>query len=526
MQIRKKNILKEDFAYDRIDYPKKLFMQTHPEHLAALATFFGMNPPPIEKCRVLELGCGDGNSLLAHAFNLPNAKFVGVDLAKTHIEKAKKSALQLKLSNIEFHQIDVMKMTIEDFGKFDYITAHGLFSWVPEIVREKILSLCREMLAPAGVGYISFNAFPGAHQRRMVGDLARYHTRKISEPNAKVKNSLAFLDFLAGHSGEAKVYRAAIVNELDRFKRLEASEFFHDDLAEINQPFYFHEFACLLDKHDLQFLAEADLHAMFPHGLAPEAAEFINSLDDIIEREQYIDFFRGHNFRRVLFCRKKVELNRHIEPTVLKNFLFSSQIRPASERFDFVNPVFEKFIGRDGAASIEINHPLTKAALFYLAQIRARAAGFFEAIEAARETLISNGYSADDWQAQFETASEIFLQICCQPDLIKLHLRQTKASQTPGEKPKINDFARWQLTQDSPDLLTLYNVVITFEDEFTRRLLRLLDGARTQPEIISEMQDFADSGADTPDKEVFSAELSERISSILEQLARAGMFCD
>ena len=130
-----------------------------------------MKPPPVENCRVLELGCGDGNSLLAHAFNLPDAHFVGVDLAENHIEKAKKSVEELNLKNIEFHQTDVMKMTVEDFGKFDYITAHGLFSWVPEFVREKILSLYHEMLAPNGVGYISFNAFPGAHQRQMVGDI-------------------------------------------------------------------------------------------------------------------------------------------------------------------------------------------------------------------------------------------------------------------------------------------------------------------------------------------------------------------
>jgi tRNA G46 methylase TrmB len=75
-------------------------MQTHPEHLATLGVFFGMNPPPVENCRVLELGCGDGNSLLAHAFNLPNAHFVGIDLAENHIEKARKSVAELKLKNI------------------------------------------------------------------------------------------------------------------------------------------------------------------------------------------------------------------------------------------------------------------------------------------------------------------------------------------------------------------------------------------------------------------------------------------
>ena len=144
-----------------------------------------MNPPTVENCRVLELGCGDGNSLLAHAFNLPDAHFVGVDLAENHIQKAKKSVEELNLKNIEFHQTDVMKMSSEDFGKFDYITAHGLFSWVPEFVREKILSLYHEMLAPNGVGYISFNAFPGAHQRQMVGRLCATLRGKFQSRSGK-----------------------------------------------------------------------------------------------------------------------------------------------------------------------------------------------------------------------------------------------------------------------------------------------------------------------------------------------------
>lgn len=497
-------------------------MQTHPEHLATLGIFFGMHPPLIENCSVLELGCGDGNSLLAHAFNLQNAHFVGVDLAKNHIETAKRSVEELNLKNIEFHQIDVMKMSVEDFGKFDYITAHGLFSWVPRLVCEKILLLYQEMLTPNGIGYISFNAFPGARQRQMTGDIIRYFTQTISEPNEKVKKSIAFLNFLAENSGEAKSYQAVLKNELNRFLKLSASEIFHDDLSEINQPFYFYEFAELLEKHELQFLAEADLHAMFTGGLSEDAANFINSLDDIIEREQYIDFLRGHTFRQVLFCRKEIELNRQIEPAVLQNFLLSSHIRPASQNFNLLDNDFVTFMGQNGT-SIDIDHPLTKTALFYLGQIWARSVGFSEMLEAARNILISNGFETDDWQTGFETAGEIFLQICCQTDLIKLHLRQSKAAETLNEKPKINEFARWQL-RDSIKILTLYNIGISFEDSFTRQFLYLLDGTRNRSDLLTEMRKFVESNEEIQDKENFSVAFAERIDRIIEQLVRVGMF--
>lgn len=516
--------MNEKFSYDRIAYPKKLFLQTHPEHLATLGVFFGMNPPAVENCRVLELGCGDGNSLIAHAFNLPDAHFVGVDLAGNHIENAKGSVEELNLKNIEFHQTDVMKMPVEDFGKFDYITAHGLFSWVPDFVREKILSLYQEMLAPNGIGYISFNAFPGARQRQMVGDIVRYFSRTISEPFEKVKKSVAFLNFLSQNADESETYQAVLKNELNRFLKLQTSEIFHDDLSEINQPFYFYEFAEFLEKHDLQFLAESDLHAMFTGGLSAEANDFINSLDDIIEREQYIDFFRGHTFRQVLFCRKEIELNRRIEPAVLQNFLFNSQIRPASQNFNLLDNDFVTFAGQNGT-SIDIDHPLTKTALFYLGQIWARSSRFFEMLEEARKILISNGFETGDWQSEFETAGEIFLQICCQTDLIKLHLRQSKAAANLSEKPKISDLVRWQL-QNSFEVLTLCNLAVSVDNEFMRHFLYLLDGTRNRSDLLTEMRNFVESSDEIQDKETFFISLPERLDAILEQFLRVGMFSE
>lgn len=513
--------MEKKFSYDEIGYPKKLFMQTHPEHLATLAAVFGMKPPALDGCRVLELGCGTGYSLLAHAFDLPGAHFVGVDLAGDHIREAKNSAEELKLSNIEFHRMDVMDIKREDFGEFDYITAHGLFSWVPEQVREKILALYDELLAPAGVGYISFNAFPGARQRQMAGEIMRFFSRRIDDPLEKVERSVAFLDFLAENAGEAEIYQAALKKELERFRRLEASEIFHDDLSEVNRPFYFYEFAERLAERDLQFLAEADLEAMFPHDLGAEAADFINSLDDIIEREQFIDFFRGHTFRRVLVCRRGIELNRRLEPAVLKNFLFNSGARPVSANFDPGRAGFEEFVG-PGGVSVSIDHPLTKAALFYLGRIWGRSAPLSEILERGREILTARGFQSADWPAEFQTAGGIFLELCTNTNLIRLHQRQTRAADAPGEKPALSDFARWQLQKGSEDLLSLYNISISFEDPFMKKLLFLLDGTRTRSALLDEMRSFAGT-AEGGNGQDLSDRLPGLIDAALEQLARLGM---
>ena len=72
-------------AYDQVLYPSISFPQTHPARLATVAFLRGMRPAPIDRCRVLELGCGAGRNLLPMAFYLPDSEFVGLDLARQPI---------------------------------------------------------------------------------------------------------------------------------------------------------------------------------------------------------------------------------------------------------------------------------------------------------------------------------------------------------------------------------------------------------------------------------------------------------
>src|SRR5215212_6409532 len=206
----------EEFTYDAVPYLSKYFLQTHPDRLSTIAALYGMETAPVEKCRVLELGCGNGSNLLAQAFCLPGCEFVGVDLGAAHIEEADRSTTHLGLSNIVFHRADVMDMTAAGYGTFDYITAHGLIAWVPEPVRERVVSIFREMLAPSGVGYLSYNAYPGAHISEMARGIMLWRSRDIDEPRAKVNDAISFLKFLAENATEPKIYQMMVRTELER----------------------------------------------------------------------------------------------------------------------------------------------------------------------------------------------------------------------------------------------------------------------------------------------------------------------
>lgn len=511
--------MENEFSYDRLPYPSKFFIQTFPDRLATQATLFGMRPAAVDTCRVLELGCGNGSNLIAQAYLLPEASFVGVDLAKGHIEDAAAEAAELGLTNVEFRQMDVMEMAAAEFGTFDYITAHGLFSWVPDFVRSRVLRLYIELLNENGVGYISYMAYPGAHQREMVQSAMRYASAGISEPGEKVRKATSFLKFVAENTSDRGVYEAVFKQELERHRSHAAADVFHDDLSDLNRAFYFHEFASMLAANGLQYLAEAELHAMGSNNLSPDARAFIDSIENVIEREQYLDLLRGRIFRQTLFCRDEIGLERKVTPTMMDRFLISSSLRPQSSMLDLTTSKIERFIGANNAA-IEIDRPLAKAALTHLSQIWGKAVSFSELVRNAHDLSGSNGA---DLEKEVEIVRIILLQIAMASNMVELHVHQPKGFTGITAKPRVNRLARRQMLSAS-NIVTTLGVDMKIEDSVSGKLLELLDGTRTRNAVFDAIGKFIRSSHEMEGKKEILANLPEWLDQSLAGLARIGVF--
>src|ERR1035438_8402827 len=88
--------------------------------------------------------------------------------------------------------MDLMDMGPE-FGTFDYVIAHGFYSWVPEPVRDKLMDTVKQSLAPQGVAYISFNALPGCRIREMFREMLLFHLRNTTDPEERIQQAREFL---------------------------------------------------------------------------------------------------------------------------------------------------------------------------------------------------------------------------------------------------------------------------------------------------------------------------------------------
>lgn len=288
-------------SYNEVLYPGGAFPGTFPCHLAMVAKMCGLNPPSPRTARVLELGCSMGSNILPMAASLPDAEFVGIDYAEKQIEIGKTAVELSQLDNVELRCASILDVDAS-YGKFDYIICHGVYSWVPEEVRDKILQIGHDNLTEHGVMYNSYNVFPGWHLKGLMRDMMLYHTAQFKSPGEKVGQARGLLDFLSKYAKtHSKAYTELLKEEAESLGARLDSYLYHEHLEEYNEPLYFHQFVDKVHSAGLSYLADTALHTMMAQRFDEEAAEMLRNAP-LLRREQYMDFLRGRAFRASLLC--------------------------------------------------------------------------------------------------------------------------------------------------------------------------------------------------------------------------------
>jgi SAM-dependent methyltransferase len=285
------------YEYDAVPYLSQPFRQTHPDRLAAISTLYGLNPPCPKRSRVLEIGCGAGDNLLPMALALPGSQFVGIDCGERPLHKARTEAKELKLANLSFVHADLLNID-DSIGSFDFIIAHGFYSWVPASVRNKMFQLIRETMSPNGVAYVSYNTYPGCYLRQILREMCLYHVQDISDPSERTLRSVEFIQFFSDNNFADETCRRLLTNESQRFQDKHGSSIYHDDLAPIFDPVYFHQFVRHAEEFGLKFVSEAHFMDMGDGVFSADAAQAM----DVVARQQYLDFLRCRRFRQSILC--------------------------------------------------------------------------------------------------------------------------------------------------------------------------------------------------------------------------------
>jgi 2-polyprenyl-3-methyl-5-hydroxy-6-metoxy-1,4-benzoquinol methylase len=301
----KKTETQDSTSYEELPYETLTYPQTHPAHLAMIAGLHGMKPPDFRTARVLEIGCGLGGNLLPQALVYPKAQFLGIDLSAGHIKEAEAQKAALGLSNIEFRQQDIMEFDLAANGEaFDYIICHGVLSWVPEPVAQKIFEVCAATLSPRGLAVVSYNTLPGWNAMHSVREMMQHHTRNLSTPREKVAAMRALIDFLAARvAPDNAAHRVLIDQMLNKARTATDSYLYHDYLEADNRQFYFHQFMDTARRHGLAYVSDASLPSLCFGNSGLETLPLSDDPRDIETQEQYQDYITNRRFRSSVLCR-------------------------------------------------------------------------------------------------------------------------------------------------------------------------------------------------------------------------------
>lgn len=512
-QLPAPSVTGPDGSFDAVPYEGYVYRNSHPDYLYAIGKLFGMSPPPYETARVLELGCGAGGNLLPLALRFPNMTLTGIDLSAEGIAEADRLKEALELENVAFLKKDIMELGDAD-GPLDYVLCHGVFSWVPDDVREKILDFCRHALSPQGLALISYNALPGWHAITPARDLMRYHAQLFTAPKDKISQARMMLDFMAENApADTSHYKTMLQAERKTLSEANDSYVFHDHLFWMNTPFYLHQFAALLPPHGLQYVGDTNLSMMYVRNMGDAAARHLAGIADPIRQEQYMDFLCNRRFRSSIIAHDNVTLNRKMDPEAFFGLSIAANAFPEAGSHDLQEPVV--FRKREGVGHFTSTNPVVTA--FCLALVEAGGCPVSaDDLAAVVQERLGITEPAAMRASLGVTGLELILM-----DFITLHGVPGEFVLQVSTRPCVYAPARAEAA-DNPQRRRLTTAVreSVSTDRFTNMLVVLVDGSRDVKALIRAMAAHLTSG----DLAIGSGQTVTRlVRDALDKFARAGL---
>ncbi|MCU0713154.1 MAG: class I SAM-dependent methyltransferase [Pirellula sp.] len=503
-------------TYDEVPYGSYPVPASHPDRLYSMAKLFGMNPVPPENARILEIGCAGGGNLLPMASMFPNAQCVGVELSQVQCDYGSEAIKFTDFKNASIKQGSVTDIDAS-FGKFDYILCHGVFSWVPEFVREAILRVSSENLTDQGIAFISYNAQPGWYMRGMIRGMMIEHVRQIEEPIKKISQARALLKFLVDSNHNVNTPHAIFLrSEAELLAKMPDSYILHEHLEDTNHAFYFRDFIALAAKFNLQFLGEASIASTWPGNLSSEAQKGLNPINDAIARGHYMDCITGRTFRETYLVKSSSKVDRNLEDSRLMPLRFSG-------KFETVNDANVT----DGSTSFKLKNgqiihtqdPIVKGALEILTSLHPESRTADEIVTELENRKIS-------FDSREQTVNKILSTLVhgVLGGWIEFRYLPDRMQNKVTRRPTVTTWARVQ---------ALANKYVTNQrhefiriDDAQRQIIPMLDGTRTLDDIISEVSVLLSTGLLTVSVKgnVDSKEIPKAVvAQVLTQLAQNAM---
>ncbi|MBX3192332.1 MAG: class I SAM-dependent methyltransferase [Labilithrix sp.] len=345
---------------DDVPYVRQFVSELSPTMLRLVAGSSGLAPPPGDDFDYCELGCGHGDTLCALAAAHPESRFLGVDLSTAHIASAKRLARDGALENVGFLERDFGDLLEEDLGELDYVTAHGVLTWVSPEKRRQLIAFARQKLKPGGLLFVSYNAMPGWASVEPLRQLL------VSAPGGapltteattleRARHGLAFAQAMQRAGADYFEKNPSAGRMLATMDRVGLPYVVHEYFHEHWTPMYFARVAWEMSEQELSFVGALPLFSNFPEtAISEDVARVFENITDRVTFESFKDFATNQFFRCDVFVKgslprsseaRREATNAYLDATPFgpspHEAIQDTQVRLPHRTIDLAGPTFD-----------------------------------------------------------------------------------------------------------------------------------------------------------------------------------------
>jgi len=369
---------------------------------------------------------------------------------------------------------------VADLGRFDYVIAHGLYSWVPPAVRDVLLPVIAEALRPGGIAYVSYNTLPGWRSRAMVRDMLLAHVGEARHPRARLALAQEFLARMAPAFAALDAAESRLVaKELEYLRGAPPGYLYHEYLDEYNEPLLVGDFLEKAQAAGFIYVADAEAAADLGQGLPAEARAAVADLP-FSRRIQYYDFLTLRPFRRSLLTPGTGEALAFQTHRLSSLALFADVT--SEEELDLAADNPQTFHTSTGSP-FQASHPLTKAALMHLAA-RFPSSVAYPALLAAAQALVESHGDGCRAKETERLLTELAALVSWRFVGLAPFAQEWPLALPP--QPRLHALARWQISHGEAPAGIRHSALAL--DEAAQTLALACDGSRDISELVGMMR--------------------------------------
>ena len=288
-----------------VQYTGEYFWHQSPSMMNYIAALNGVAPRALDRAfTYCELGCGKGVTSTVLAALHPHGQFYACDLNPEHIRGAVARAVAAGVANVKFLERDIAAMGAEKLPKFDFITLHGLWSWVSGAVRAEIGAFIKAKLKPGGLVMLSYNAMPGWAPLKPIHRMMHAYADALPGNSIdKARQAYAYVKFLVDNKADYFTANPAAAQQVESIGTVDPRYAAHEYMAPHSDPFYFAEVEQHMREEGLGFVGSLLPGQNYPEvSVAARFRELMATAPSRVILETHRDFVANTRFRVDLYA--------------------------------------------------------------------------------------------------------------------------------------------------------------------------------------------------------------------------------